>query len=108
MHRPAESTHRSRKNSKKTSRGNRWQLQDAKAQFSRVVRDAKKGPQIITVHGEEVAVIESIEDYRKRTGAGKKHPDWIAALLKCPPGPPLSISRDTSDTVGAGTPNVFE
>jgi len=42
-----------------------WQLQEAKAMFSQVVRSAKEEPQVITVHGEETAVVLSMEDYRK-------------------------------------------
>jgi prevent-host-death family protein len=35
-----------------------WKLQDAKARFSEVVRQAKAGgPQLVTVHGEEAVVI---------------------------------------------------
>ena len=33
--------------------------------FSQVVRSAQEEPQVITVHGEETAVILSMEDYRK-------------------------------------------
>jgi prevent-host-death family protein len=46
---------------KKTS----WQLQEAKAQFSQVIRNASVSPQIITVRGEETAVILSAEQYNK-------------------------------------------
>ncbi len=39
---------------------NCWQLQEAKAHFSEVVRRAQNsGPQHVTVHGREVAVILS-------------------------------------------------
>jgi prevent-host-death family protein len=44
-----------------------WQLQEAKAMFSKVVQSAKEGPQIITVHGKESAVVLSMESYRKLT-----------------------------------------
>ena len=44
-----------------------WQLQEAKAMFSKVVRSASEGPQIITVHGKESAVVLSMDDYRKLT-----------------------------------------
>lgn len=41
-----------------------WQLQDAKNKFSQVVREAQQhGPQIITVHGKEAAVVISAEEY---------------------------------------------
>jgi prevent-host-death family protein len=42
-----------------------WQLQKAKAMFSEVVRSAAREPQIITVRGEEKAVVLSMEDYKK-------------------------------------------
>ena len=39
----------------------RWQLQEAKQRFSELVRQARSnGPQVVTRHGEEVAVIVSI------------------------------------------------
>ena len=44
-----------------------WQVQEAKAMFSQVVRSANKEPQIITVHGKESVVILSIEEYRRLT-----------------------------------------
>jgi prevent-host-death family protein len=42
-----------------------WQLQEAKAMFSEVVRSAAGKPQFITVHGKERAVVLSAEQYRK-------------------------------------------
>jgi prevent-host-death family protein len=45
-----------------------WQLQDAKAKFSQLIKSAEKAPQIITVRGEETAVIISIDKYRKLEG----------------------------------------
>lgn len=42
----------------------KWQLQDAKAQFSQVVDQAlKDGPQKITRYGKEVAVLLSADDF---------------------------------------------
>jgi prevent-host-death family protein len=42
-----------------------WKLEDAKNQFSRLVREARRrGPQIVTRHGREEAVVMSIEQYR--------------------------------------------
>ena len=52
---------------KAKNRGN-WQLQEAKAMFSEVVKAAAVQPQIITVHGRETAVILSIEEYEKLAG----------------------------------------
>ena len=46
----------------------RWQLQEAKQRFSELVRHARAhGPQVVTKHGEEVAVVVSIEEYRRLT-----------------------------------------
>ena len=42
-----------------------WQLQEAKAMFSEVIKAALLQPQTITVRGKETAVILSIEDYQK-------------------------------------------
>jgi prevent-host-death family protein len=42
-----------------------WQLQDAKQRFSEVIRKAEsEGPQFVTRHGEEAAVLISVADYR--------------------------------------------
>ena len=39
---------------------NTWKLQDAKSQFSKVVRLARAGkPQIVTVHGEDAVIISA-------------------------------------------------
>ena len=46
-------------------RKNGWQLQEAKAMFSEVIKAAEVTPQIITVRGKETAVILSIEEYKK-------------------------------------------
>ena len=43
-----------------------WQLQEAKARLSEVIKKAaKEGPQKITVHGEPTAVIISSEEYER-------------------------------------------
>lgn len=53
--------------------GDRWQLQEAKNRLSELVRKAREeGPQVITVHGEDAAVIVSAEQYvklRRRKGS---------------------------------------
>ena len=47
-----------------------WQLQEAKARLSEVVKKAvKDGPQEITVHGEPAAVVISSKEYERL-----KHP----------------------------------
>lgn len=45
-----------------------WQVQEAKSRLSELIDDAQtKGPQIITRHGSEHAVVLSIEDFRALT-----------------------------------------
>ena len=42
----------------------RWRLQDAKAQFSELVRRAReKGPQRVTVHGRDAVVIVDADEW---------------------------------------------
>ena len=52
----------------KTKKKSNWQLQEAKAMFSEVIKAAALNPQIITVHGKETAVILSIVEYEKLAG----------------------------------------
>jgi prevent-host-death family protein len=60
-----------------------WQIQEAKQRFSEVIRAvADEGPQIITRHGEDVAVIVDIDEYRRLTGPAA---DVRRVLL----GPPM-------------------
>jgi prevent-host-death family protein len=43
-----------------------WQVQQAKMKLSEVIADAQtKGPQIISKHGTETAVVLSMAEYRK-------------------------------------------
>ena len=45
-----------------------WQVQDAKQRFSEMIRAVTSdGPQVITRHGEDVAVVVGIEEYRRLT-----------------------------------------
>ena len=86
----------------------RWQMQEAKARLSRLVKEAvNDGPQAITLHGQAVAVVLSMKQYEKLTGVDKR-PNFLAALLQCPKGPELNIRRDPNDIIGAGTPRIFE
>ena len=49
---------------------NTWKLQDAKAQFSEVVRRAKNGaPQEVTVHGKKAVAVVDLERYEVRPKA---------------------------------------
>ena len=56
----------------------RWQLQEAKQRFSEVVRAAQaEGAQFVTRHGEEVAVVLDIAEYRRMTGADVDLKDYL-------------------------------
>lgn len=45
-----------------------WKLEDAKNRFSEVVRRAdSEGPQFVTKHGREAAVVVGVEEYRRLT-----------------------------------------
>ena len=44
---------------------NDWQLQEAKAMFSNLIKASAKKPQVITVRGKETAVVISIDKYKK-------------------------------------------
>lgn len=50
----------------------RWQLQEAKQRFSELIRSVEaEGPQVVTRHGEDVAVVISIAEYRHLRHEGK-------------------------------------
>jgi len=69
----------------------RWQLQEAKQRFSELVRHARAdGPQVVTKHGEEVAVVVSIEEYRRLTD---ELPSFKQFLLAAPDLDALEIDR---------------
>jgi antitoxin Phd len=69
-----------------------WQVQDAKTRLSEVIERARaEGPQTITRHGKERAVVLSIEDYRSLTA---RRPDFRAYLLGGPKVNDFSIERD--------------
>ena len=45
-----------------------WQIQDAKQRFSEMIRAVRdEGPQVITRHGEDVAVVVDIAEYHRLT-----------------------------------------
>jgi prevent-host-death family protein len=48
-----------------------WQLQEAKARMSELIKLSKQEPQEITVHGKPVAVLVSTEEYQQLTNKGE-------------------------------------
>jgi len=59
-----------------------WKLEEAKARFSELVRDAVKKPQMVTVRGKETAVILAAEDYRRLVSQPEEQSltDFLATL----------------------------
>ena len=78
----------------------RWQLQEAKNRLSEVVRKARdEGPQVITLHGRDAAVVLSASDYARRA---KPKGSLVAFFRKSPlAGAALEVgrSRDTGRPV---------
>jgi antitoxin Phd len=69
-----------------------WQLHLAKARFSELLSRAEhEGPQIITRHGKEAAVVLSAADYH-RLEAGR--PDFRDYLLAGPKVDAFEVARD--------------
>ena len=90
-------------NAKKAGHDPVWQLQEAKARLSEVVRRAvDEGPQHVSVRGEPAAVVLSEKEYRQLTSkrpsivdhilAGEPWPDDLAdAINDRPQGPDRKI-----------------
>lgn len=76
-----------------------WQVQQAKSRFSELLESANTdGPQTITRHGTEQAVVLSIEDYKKLSATKD---DFKEFLLGGPKIKNFSIprSRDKGRTI---------
>jgi prevent-host-death family protein len=69
-----------------------WPIQDAKTRLSEVIERARtEGPQTLTRHGTERAVVLSIEEYR---ALAVLKPNFRAYLLGGPKVDDFSIERD--------------
>jgi prevent-host-death family protein len=70
-----------------------WQLQEAKQRFSELIRSVEHdGPQFVTRHGEEVAVVIDIAEYRRLRGGG----DDFKAFLRSAPDVDLETGRSST------------
>ncbi len=72
-----------------------WQVQEAKARFSDLLRDAaRSGPQQITIRGRPAAVVLSAEEYERLRGPKPS----LAEFLRNSPlaGIELELDRDRS------------
>jgi prevent-host-death family protein len=55
-----------------------WPVQDAKQRFSELIRSAHaEGPQVVTRHGQEIAVVIDIVDYRYLKGEIAEFKDYL-------------------------------
>ena len=55
-----------------------WQMQDAKARLSEVIKLAEHaGPQEITMHGRPVARVLSISEFQKLSGRGQSFVEFM-------------------------------
>ena len=74
-----------------------WSLQDAKAHFSQVVKEASvHGPQEITVRGQPTAVLIAFNDFTKLS---KPKLPFVEFIRKSPlVGVKLDLDRDNSPT----------
>lgn len=73
-----------------------WQLQEAKNKLSQVVENAvHDGPQVITKHGVEVAIVISYAEYQTMIASKGK----LSAFFRDSPlvGLALDLARDKSD-----------
>lgn len=75
--------------------GRVWQLQEAKSKLSELVKQAQReGPQIISRHGDEVAVVISYQEYLQL----RKPETGLVEFLRHSPlvGINLDLERDRS------------
>ena len=76
------------------SRSGRWRLQDAKARFSEVVREAqRRGPQRVTLHGKDAVVIVGADEFDRlqRPVTGRD----IVTVLAASPLAEVKFDRQT-------------
>lgn len=81
----------------------KWQLQEAKNRFSEVVDLAlEEGPQTVTRHGKEVAVVVSKQDFERRRRAGTRGTivSFLTGLAFKGADLRLERSKDTDRDVG--------
>ncbi|TCC23157.1 type II toxin-antitoxin system Phd/YefM family antitoxin [Kribbella speibonae] len=70
-------------------------MQEAKQHFSELIRAVQtRGPQFVTKHGEQVAVVLDIVDYRRMVGVEVVE-DFKSFLFSAPDMSDLEIERST-------------
>jgi prevent-host-death family protein len=79
-----------------------WQVQQAKQRLSEVLRAAETdGVQYVTKHGRDIAVVMSIEEYRRLTGEPK---DLIRLLVD---GPDVVLTDEEVDAMSDRRPEPY-
>ena len=77
----------------------RWQVQEAKMRLSQVIEEAQsKGPQMITRHGVDRAVVLSVDDFRSLSA---HKPDLREYLLGGPKVDDFEIAPDSYNNLQA-------
>jgi prevent-host-death family protein len=62
-----------------------WQIQEAKQRFSELIRSVQAdGPQFVTKHGEEIAVVIDIAEYNRLHGSHGPKKTFKSWLLNGP------------------------
>jgi prevent-host-death family protein len=55
-----------------------WQVQEAKQRFSELLRAARSdGPQVVTRHGEEIAVVIDITEWDRMRGSSMDFKEYL-------------------------------
>jgi prevent-host-death family protein len=67
-----------------------WQLQEAKQRFSELIRSVETGPQFVTRHGREVAVVLDAAEYRRLRGGEQDFKAFLCAA------PELEVTRSSA------------
>jgi len=79
---------------KSAGRNDRWDLQDAKARLSEVIRRAREdGPQRVTTRGKNAVVVLREEDYARLAQKDAKRRHIVDILANGPLGD-LDLERD--------------
>jgi prevent-host-death family protein len=71
-----------------------WTVAEAKAKFSRVIEQARTGPQTITRNGRPAAVVVSAEEWERRTSRTGTLVDFLAASPLRGSGLKIERSKD--------------
>jgi antitoxin Phd len=83
----------------------KWQLQEAKARFSKLIDDTlEKGPQVVTRRGIDTAVVVSIDEWRKLKD--EKRLSWKDVLLG--EGPRFDIPLSKRGMLKSRRPPVLD